>query len=288
MIKLTQHALPDHFTVADRHSSWHQTPVNTFNFVGRNSNTLIVTVGDSWTWGSDISENNSDDAIRIKHLYGNAVSGEMNADWLNLGLSATSNFWLTSMVEELAQLIPHLEYQKIYVICVFTGAGRWFHTRYDRYIHYPSWVNDNVNQPSDYNKLITKFNQDCVDRIQRALESYKNVTIKFGTNFIDPMGFESVTEHQLLSVPWYQIMDCNDGLTSCVCMDGVKALLRMPEVLTDSNKLDYFKEWILGIIPISEKRNHTLEDITKFRNYHPKARGHQQWAQYLLTQLDTK
>ena len=288
MIRLTQHNLPDYFSIADCHSSWHQTPVNTFNFADRDSDILIVTVGDSWTWGSDLAESNSDDAYRVQHLYGNLVTRELNTDWLNLGLSATSNFWLVGMVEELAQLIPQLNYQQIHVICVFTGVGRWFHTQYDRYIHYPSWVMNNVASAQDYNKLLLKFNQDCVDRIQAALAPYEHVQLKFGTNFVDPLGFDAVPPEQLLSVPWYTTMWCNDGLTSHVCMDGVKALLRMPEVVTDQQKLDYFKEWILEIIPTSEKRNHMLTNTEKFRNYHPLAQGHQQWAEYLLTQLRLK
>lgn len=132
-MKLTQDTLPNYFTIADRYSSWHQTPTNTFNFIDRNSDMLIVTVGDSWTWGSDISENNHDDNFRITHLYGNVLSDELKTDWLNLGLSASSNFWATAMIEELGQLIPQLDYRSIYVICVFTGAGRWFNTQYDRY-----------------------------------------------------------------------------------------------------------------------------------------------------------
>lgn len=288
MIRLTQHTLPDYFSIADRHSSWHQTPVNTFNFADRASDTLIVTVGDSWTWGSDLAESNSDDAYRVQHLYGNLITQELNTDWLNLGLSATSNWWLTGMVEELAQLIPQLTYQQIHVICVFTGVGRWFHTQYDRYIHYPSWIGNNIASAQDYDALLLKFNQDCVNRIHQALAPYEHVQLKFGTNFVDPLGFDTVPPDQRLMTPWYKTMGCDDGQESTVCMDGIKALLRMPEVVTDSEKLMLFKEWILNIIPRSEKRNHMLEDTAKFRNYHPLARGHQQWAEYLLTQLDTK
>ena len=92
-MKLTQDTLSNYFTIADCHSSWHQRPTNTFNFISRDSDILIVTVGDSWTWGSDISENNHDDNFRITHLYGNVLSDELKTNWLNLGLSASSNFW---------------------------------------------------------------------------------------------------------------------------------------------------------------------------------------------------
>ena len=284
-MKLTQDTLPNYFTIADCHSSWHQQPTNTFNFISRDSDILIVTVGDSWTWGSDISENNHDDNFRIKHLYGNVLSGNAGTDWLNLGLSASSNFWATAMIEELGKVIPLLEYKTIYIICVFTGVGRWFHTQYDRYIHYPGWVNNNINSPKDYDKLPIKFNQDCINRIYQALHPYEHVIIKFGTNFVDPVGVDAIPLDQQL-IPWYQIMDCSDGLLSPICMDGVRALLRMPEVITDGRLLDYFKEWMLDVIPIAEQRNKMLKDPIKFRNFHPLKEGHQQWAEYLYTQLN--
>lgn len=284
-MKLSQHTLPDYFSIADRHSSWHQVPTNTFDFLNRDSRRLLVTVGDSWTWGSDISENNHDDTVRLQCLYGNVTAQTLGMDWLNLALSASSNWWLAERVEELAKIIPALEYDQIFVVCVFTGAGRWFHTQYDRYIHYPGWVANNVQQPGDFDRLILKFNQDCVLRINNALHTYNHVHTKFGTNFVDPLGFDTVPDTDRLT-PWYQIMDCIDGLVSHVCMDGVKALLRMPEVLTDPEHLAWFKQWILDIIPVSEQRNQMLLDSNKFRNYHPLANGHCQWAQYLVQQLD--
>ena len=283
-MKLTQQTLPNYFSIADRLSSWHQTPTNTFDFVDRSSDELLVTVGDSWTWGSDISENNHDNDFRLKNLYGNLASQQLHTDWLNLGLSATSNFWLAGMIEELSQVVPHLEYKKISVVCVFTGVGRWFNTQYDRYIHYPGWMENNVSEPRDFDKLIVKFNQDCVQRIYAALNPYEHVKVKFATNFVDPIGFDLVLlQHQL--IPWYKIMDCEDGITSHVCMDGVKALLRMPEVIVNQQYLTWFKQWMLDIIPVSEQRNEMLKNPVKFRNYHPLAPGHHQWAEYLVQEL---
>jgi hypothetical protein len=284
-MKFTQHNLPEYFSIADKFTSWHQEPTNTFNFVNRDSDTLTVTVGDSWTWGSDISENNWDDELRLRCVYGNLVSQKLGTDWLNLGLSATSNFWLTGMVEELARTIPQLEYKKINVICVFTGVGRWFFTQFDRYIDYPKWILENVNEPHDFNKLIVKFNQDCVARIQQALSPFVHVTIRYSTNFVDPIGWEQVPYHQQLQ-PWYKIMNCDDGLVSHVCMDGVKALFRMPEVVTRQDHLSIFKQWMLtDIIPPSESRNLIFTNTQKFRNYHPLAEGHAQWAEYVAGEL---
>ena len=283
-MKLTQTTLPDYFSIADHLSSWHQQPTNTFDFVDRSSDQLLVTVGDSWTWGSDISENNHDNDFRLQNLYGNCASQQLGTDWLNLGLSATSNFWLAGMVEELSRIVPILEYKKIHVVCVFTGVGRWFHTQYDRYIHYPGWIENNVTGPDDFDKLIHKFNQDCVQRIYIALNPHVHVTVKFATNFVDPLGFDLVPLKHRLD-PWYKIMGCDDGTTSHVCMDGVKALLRMPEVITEQQYLTWFKQWMLDIIPVSEKRNEMLKNPNKFRNYHPLATGHHQWAQYLVQEL---
>lgn len=281
-MKLSQTNLSDYFTIADAHSSWHKTPTNTFNFISRDSRTLVVTVGDSWTWGSDISQSNYDDQFRIEHVYGNVIANKVNADWLNLGLSASSNFWATGMVEELGRVIPVLEYDKIYVFCIFTGVGRWFHTQYDRHINYREWASTNITCADDFYKLLLLHNHECVSRISTTLNSFNHVVLNFGTNFVDPIGFDNVPAHSRLARPWYQVMDCADDVVSPICIDGIKALLRMPEVITDAQCLTYFKEWMLEQIPKAEKRNAMLTDSSKFRNYHPLKEGHAQWAEYVI------
>ena len=282
-MKLSQSVLPQYFSIADSTSSWHINPTNTFDFVDRNSKTLVVTVGDSWTWGSDLSPNNQDDQFRKQHTYGYVVAQQLNSDWLNLALCAQGNFWIASMVDELAQIIPVLEYDCIYVVCTFTGVLRWFNTKYDLHIDYISWFRENIQCHKDFDKLLVMLNQHCVDSIQASLCRFDHVTVKFATNFFDAIGFDSLKPEQILAKPWYQILDCYH--TDDVYGDTYYNTVYQAVKFIEPKFHHMFKSWLLDITSKFENRLKFLRDPNKFRNYHPLVDGHQKWAYYVLENL---
>jgi hypothetical protein len=219
-MKLAQQTIPDYFSIADSTNSWYKEPTNTFNFIDNNSKTLIVTVGDSWTWGADMSANNNNDDYRLNNLYGRVIADELQSDWLNLGFSAKGNFWIATMVTELADIIDDLEYDKIYVVCTFTEVGRSTNTIYDRHINYINWFQNNIHTHEDFNKLFYYLNSECIEIIITALKKYNHVVLKVGTNFIDPVGFDKLNNSQILSTPWYKVLGLDDNAVAYTCNAG--------------------------------------------------------------------
>jgi hypothetical protein len=281
---LTQDSLPTYFTIANPDNSWYKEPTNTFNFIGNNSRTLVVTIGDSYTWGSDISQVNRDDNFRIENVYGRIVSRELDSDWLNLGLCAQGNFWIADMVKELSIIISKLEYDKIYVICTFTGVGRWFNTKFDRHINYIKWFKDNISQADDFNKLFVMLNSECIDSILKSLDNFPDVTLKIGTNFVDQIGFDKLLPNQNLSTPWYKLMDIDDNQTVFACLTYER--LSMATDFLDSKYHSTFKLWFLEQSKKINLRFNLLNNSMLFRNYHPLAPGHKIWANYILENLN--
>jgi hypothetical protein len=60
---------------------------------------LLITVGDSWTWGDSLgavdSENLLDDReYRTTHIYGHGVAQTLGADFLMLANPGCSNVWM--------------------------------------------------------------------------------------------------------------------------------------------------------------------------------------------------
>ena len=282
-MKLTQATLPDYFTIADHTNSWYTQATNTFDFVDRNSDTLVVTVGDSWTWGCDLTPYDYDNNYRIQNVYGNQVAEKINSDWLNLSLPASGNFWLATQVTDLAKVIPNLEYNRIYVICTFTETGRWFNTKFDLDIDYIAWFKNNIQTASDFDQLLSMINQRCVTKIQTALP-FDHVQLRVGTNMVDQIGFDSLPPQQLLVKPWYQTMHCTDDVCAYTVIDGVKSLLQVPEFLSPDHTV-LFKEWMLTVMPAADTRLQMLENPDKFSKYHPTAQGHAQWAEYILSTI---
>lgn len=279
-MKLTQDTLPRYFSIADSTNSWYQTPTNTFDFVNRDSKILVVTIGDSWTWGSDLSIHNQNDRYRRNNVYGNIVSKELDADWLNLGLCAQGNFWIACMVRELATVIPTLTYQHIYVICTLTGTLRWFNTKYDQHINYIDWFRKNA---PNFDRLPVMLNQHSVSSMIESLAGLDRVVLKVGTNFVDKTGLDALVPTQTLPDPWYELMDYRDDgpVYTCVCYETISQAIEF----IDSQHHPAFKKWLLEIINKSQRRISLISNPADFRNCHPLAHGHQIWARYVLKDL---
>ena len=123
--------------------------MNGFFFHSRHSNTLVVTVGDSWTWGQCLGGYNeiktykdhdwqtinglvtNVNADRLNNAYGNLLSQQLNSDWLNLAFPGWSNVHMSQVVQNLGKVIPSLHYSNIFVIVTLTEVGRWFNTHVD-------------------------------------------------------------------------------------------------------------------------------------------------------------
>jgi hypothetical protein len=286
MIVLTQQNLEQYFTVANKENSWLPEPTNLYNFVSRDSDTLLVTIGDSWTWGADLAPHKSRDDHRIKHVFGNVLADSMASDWLNLAIPAQGNFWIASMVQELANIVPKLQYKKIILVCVFTGVGRWFNTKFDVDLDYISWFRHNIRSHKDFDKLLVMFNQTCVTRILDSIKSFDHVELKIGTNFVDHLGFEQLAMHQVLPMPWYQVLGLQDTETvyTCVYYNRLSTAVEFIDPVYHSE----FKQWFLDMYDKSNHRLAVMESSKEFKNYHPSEHGHRLWADYVQQQLITK
>ena len=266
---LTQDTLLNYFTPANSDNSWYDEPTNIYNFVSRDSNNLLVTVGDSWTWGSDISENNLDEELRIKSVWGNCLSKNLKCDWLNLALCAQGNQWMANRCTEFYNIVPHLKYKTITLICVFTGAGRMFNTDIDREFDYIEWFKNNNIQD-----LLLMLNKKCVETI---LDKPDNVDVYLTSNMVDALGYK-----QSFS-PWYTVLGFNDSTQVYTDMTAIKKLLQVEEFLKGNNKL-LFKEWMLETLTKVEYREKWYKSPI-FRNQHPIAEYHKKWAMFIKEQL---
>jgi len=250
---------------------------NPFNFISHNSNKLVVTIGDSWTWGDDITFNN-DDKVRLQKTYGRIVATELSADWLNLGQGGSGNFWLAEKTEELEKIIKRLQYDHIYIICTLTEIGRGFNSNFDRGIDYVTWFKNNP----DHTKLPNFLNQIVVDKIIKNLGSIENVTLRIGTNFVNHVGLESA-KNFVLEQPWVNLY-CNNNTPECYFVSNFvfDAFNSALDLVSDKN---LYLTWLDTMASSAIKRRSVLENNTFFRNYHPLEKGHNVWARYILDNI---
>jgi hypothetical protein len=276
-MKLSTDILPDYFTIASPHNSHYAVPTNTFDFVDRGSKVLLVTCGDSWTWGAGLE--NKGNEFRLTHVYGNIVSDRLGADWLNLGQSGSNNFFIAERIEELSKIVPELTYDKIYLICTFTEIGRSFNSQHDMYIDYSGWFN---NPESTFDKFSEFLNRECYTRIKAVADKH-SIELKIGSNFIDPIIFDSAV---FLPTPWFRLLDIPCPVISYSGTTGVSRLRAVEEFIPDSKQM-LFKSWMVDLIDKSYYTDQVSYSSKLFQQ-HPYAEGHAVWAKYILENINQK
>jgi hypothetical protein len=153
------------------------------------SDHLLITVGDSWTWGahlcgSDFVNPNpgkffDDREYRARNVYGYHLHKLTNYDWINLAICGVDNI---SMIDHCWKFLKTLKksYKKIHIILTLTEIGREltgrnFLLQKDHYesLQGPDWPNflDLVNQKTSDDK-INLFRKECFDSELEILYSY--------------------------------------------------------------------------------------------------------------------
>jgi hypothetical protein len=210
VIKLTQENLPEYFSLPTADRTELLIGKNPYDFISRDSNRLIVTIGDSWTWGADLTniklkdlhhDKLSDDQYRLENVYGGVVAKHLNADFLNLGESGSGNYYIYNKLLELSNIANQLNYTNITVICVFTEVAREFDSTYDRSVDYFSWLNKNIKESKDYYKFLEFINQPIAEKIKSLTNT---MNIHFATNFVDSIGMAELSKW-FVKKTWLQV-----------------------------------------------------------------------------------
>lgn len=94
---------------------------------------LLITVGDSWTWGNYLGNITSakvnegidldDFEYRTSHIFGTILANKLNYDFVNFGICGFSNIDLIYKVDDFIKNI-HKPYKKIQVTLTLTESGR--------------------------------------------------------------------------------------------------------------------------------------------------------------------
>lgn len=263
-MKLHTDLLPEYFTIATPANSHYTKNTNCFNFVDRESDLLVVTIGDSWTWGADLDPN-----TRLQQVYGNIISEEIDADWLNLSQSGANNFFIAERAEELSNIITNLHYKKIYLICTFTETGRSFNSHHDVYIDYVSWF-----QQNNIDKFLEFLNAECYNRIC-TVASQHNMILWVGTNFVDPIGFPAD------ATAWFRQLGIVCDVQSCVGHTGATKLSSVEQFVDNHSD---FKEWFARLVELSVYTDSVCRS-SALVNAHPTPAGHKVWANCILESI---
>lgn len=236
---------------------------NPFHYLSRDSGNLLVTVGDSWTYGDSLGNTRVRDGVddteyRLAHVYGNLLSEQLDYDWMNLALPGASNF---CMLNWLGQLLDRkYNYQSITCVVTLTEAGR--HEEIN-------WARGDLLQPA-LEHIVAK----TYSMIKELRLRFPRVTFKVAHNFSDGIPGHGVVERSWLEVLTDQPLQDN---TFIVVSDHIKQLnynRTYPDTVEVIDRA-------LRRIDILDACDHCCREDSR----HPLEQGHKLWADYLRTQL---
>lgn len=291
-----------HFSPASLRDSIVVAGKKLFDFIDRKSKCLVVSIGDSWSWGADLTQQKlvdlhidrtSDDEYRIKNVFGNILADRLNADFLCLGESGAGNWHIAKKIQELCAIQRYLTYDKIIVVGILTETGRDYNSHNDITVDYRSWLLTHINAADDYNNFLAFINQQIASTIYAEIMKFDTrYHFIFGTNFVDAIGFDMLN-HWWLPKTWTQVICDNrnvDYLPDRCYVVFPWVIQKFESVFDMAPELDRntWLQWINDVTQRAIIRSKLLphDDVEFARLLHPLAKNHLIWADYIHGRID--
>jgi hypothetical protein len=250
--------------------------------------TLIVSLGDSWTYGDSL-----DESERTRQIYGSLLSQHYDADIINVGYRGGPNSWILLAGNFIIdQLQKNNTYERVIVIVTMTESMR------DTLLHQVF--------PFDYTKQGQIYGPTDA-YYQHVLDSLENHWQQLAQNMLDKTDDRFVVvvaqnfvwhdmvnklEHPRLIVPnqnWIEVLAQHQDIgvpirtnvvTSWV-LENFHGVTRQARMMDDTG----WKKFTLPFIARAWHVTNWLETSQlnhKTGSKHPTQQGHQFWADYII------
>jgi hypothetical protein len=242
-------------------SHWHE------DLQGRPN--LLVTLGDSWTWGDSLGTTDHarciSDPHRLEMVYGRHLQDLMgDCDWINIGFPGIANYWIIDVAERIQVMRHRTGYEKILISIGLTDLTRdiaQFGLREDRSLR----------------ETARQYEHAYLDRLHRV-ESESDIVIVLGRNFTDTLpGHQDLIRHHLprrwVDISW-EIGSGELGPPSPVLGHLI------PQDVCDTEKEWVINEVMLNSLLMAEFLESTPVHYNRATK-HPREHRHRAWAQYV-------
>ena len=239
---------------------------NVYHYHNNNSPRLLITVGDSWTWGDSLGKTkvrigHDDAAYRLRYIYGAVMQRKLGCNWVNIALPGGSN---TLMLDWLQDFLPNRG-PAAHVDCVITLTESGRHEELN--------LIDKTWPTQQY--ALTQILAHTYNKIERLQVNHPNVNFIVAHNFTDgAKGIIPLCDQSWLEVLLDQQIQKNTHIVVSEHIEQMNYQRRFPDVL--------------DIITRAEQRIDLLDSCNycnREDSRHPTEQGHSLWANYLLNKL---
>ena len=264
------------------YSTWRE-----FDFVKQQRNKLLVTIGESWTWGDSLGKTQhriyDDKKFRLTNVYGGQLAEMMHADFLNIAEPGQTNLWITKHFKMFVDNIAEFQYDEIIVVLSMTEIGREFEGDLDKDRDYMSDLNHVTNLNQFLSMLTNYIYQDIV-----AVDK-SNIKLLVGTNFVDS---NYPQELNVLDQTWVDRIadELQQPLIRPCYVVGSWVFDRFNQLLAfapNYSRQDFINDMLTHMEIAQARTNFLMQSDLNYKkaSKHPTPRGHHLWAEYLYSQL---
>lgn len=238
---------------------------------------LLVTIGDSWTWGDSLFGINPRTKVdspeeRLSAVYGYHLKNLLvDYDWINIAYPGTANRWIVDSASRITEIVTN--YKHIIISVGLTDIGRDL-------LHFELDFNENT---------AIKCESNYLNQLSLTCDNREDITLIVGRNFTDTFdeNFNKVKNH--LPKRWVDISNEHSKLN--FEFSGKNHYLSYPNKNSEKISIET-KEWLLSsVFPRAENMIKFLMECPlhyKIASKHPTEECHIFWAEYLYDYIFNK
>jgi hypothetical protein len=288
-LSVVVHYIPD--------SEKHDSSVYRFDRAGRpwlnekifNQDHLLITIGDSWTWGDSLGAISREHGIhddfeyRTNHIYGNLLRESLDCDWLNLAFPGCANSWIIDKVRATLDIADQLKYQKITVVCTLTELCR------NIILNPPT----TIPSTNTLNELLQWYEANDFQQLKQLIDQADNrFDFIVGRNFTDTFKENyNILGQYLVNETWCDVLQKQfkfDPYTNTKMVSGI-GIEPLIKYLEKQNLRVTWQQELNELLDLAQTRTDFLSASpfnSKYATRHPNEQGHQIWANHLLKYID--
>lgn len=263
--------------------------------VDNDSDTLVVTLGESWTYGDSL-----DPSKRKQQIYGSLIAKHFGADFINVAQCGLSNNWIIHQLKDMLtvghqQFIDLAAYKKIYIILTLTEGGRDFGQPALFLSDYAEFAKRRRSLEL-YDELLEHTAICWAKEIEELTQSLPDhVTVIVGQNFcwhkeIEQYNFSRVVN---LKKNWLMVIADDLGLekppAARLVTNWVFKSVRLVNNIVRSLNPMAFKLWSIDRLDEALAVNKWLDSSPvncDKASKHPNPQGHEIWASYIIDTIE--
>lgn len=250
-------------------------------FVLRNSNNLLVTVGDNWTRGFDFGQSSAERPLpKLGSRYGEIISDQLGWDFLNISIPAMPNLWMAQKYQQICENYASLGYDRVKVIITFAEYGREFATSFDS--EFPALL-------EQYKTCSTALEamQAISNQIAEILTIDSPVELSVGLAYTSNLFPPSVN---CLPKTWLEVLKNQTVSEPCTMLlnefidqfNGLAQINTAIDLAKLTNEVDQLRTTAANRRQMIYDTGYALDPDMCW----PNAEAHQLWAEYILNNVD--